>query len=166
MENDRDGMMLMPRYDERSGPALRRLGPSAPWVTKLVLSGFIWRLNVSLELHSMKSGMGEPHVRRMALDSSMRMSSALVFFCMNPNMSTYSRHTCRGVLSSETYRSLITRSYEGAWMRATWTSRSLVIWMLPIIWLSWFLKFSRPWGVIMKLCSRTIARPCRTAYPE
>ena len=45
------------------------------------------------------------------------------------------------------------------------TSRSLEYWMLPMSCLSWFWKFSRPCGVIMKLCSRLMARPWRTAYP-
>ena len=55
--------------------------------------------------------------------------------------------------------------YDGARMRAMCTSRSLVYWMLPMSWLSWFLKFSLPLGVIMKLCSSTMAMPCRTMYP-
>ena len=60
------------------------------WVTKLVLSGVICKLKVILELHSRKSGMGEPHIRSWVLASSMRISSALTFFCMKPNRSTYS----------------------------------------------------------------------------
>ena len=46
------------------------------------------------------------------------------------------------------------------------TSKSLVYWMLPTSWLSWFLKFSRPLGDIMKLCSMTMAMPWRTMYAE
>lgn len=39
---------------------------------------------VSLELHSMKDGACAPHPCRVILESSIRMSSAFTFFCMNP----------------------------------------------------------------------------------
>ena len=127
----------------------------------MVASGVMVSWNVSFELHSMKSGMGAPHVLSWPLASSIKMSSAFWFFCTKPKSSTNSLQICSDDLSCVRYLSFIVFWYDGASTSATCTSRSLVSWIDPTSWLSCRRKFSRPASVIMKLCSSTMAIPWR-----
>ena len=86
---------------------------------------------VSLELQSMKFGIGDPQVRSWPFASSIKMSSAFWFFCTKPNISTNSLQICSDDLSWVMYFSFMVFWYEGAKTRATCTSRSLVSWMEP-----------------------------------
>ena len=69
------------------GALLEALMAVGPCVRHCVRSGFICSEKVRHELSSIKVGSEEPLPRSSCLVSSMRMSRALMFFCIMPNMS-------------------------------------------------------------------------------